>query len=90
MTHNDAAYHLPAKKTAADWHGGQSSSLYALCSSGAILSTAVSEIKACQTAARRDGNRKEYHRLLKLAEYVNERIWSGDIGPVPFWDTLHW
>ena len=76
---------LQAKQTAGDWHGGQRSPLYALCSSGAIIDKQglTEEICLCL----KESNPVETIKLIRLLEYIHK---YGDREPVDLWDTLHW
>lgn len=74
-----------ARVVAMQWHGGQSSALYALGSSGAITDDAFGEICAelrpVQEARDLDGQQA----LGALLTYVAER---GERGPVDGWAAL--
>lgn len=92
--------HLEAKKIAADWHGGQASALYALCSTGTILSSETHHAAGSETVREIDANivhvervdmpSAELYRLRYLRNYVVDRIKANDIGSIADWDLLNW
>lgn len=73
-----------ARTVAADWHGGQSSPLYALASSGAIpdVDAVRGEISADLSTVDVGTERRP---LLALDTYVREH---GQRGPVSGWAAL--
>lgn len=75
---------LQARQTASDWHGGLSSPLYALASSGAIVDGVETEILEDIERVRPGPQSKA---LRKLYKYVIDK---GRRGPVPRWSDLHW
>jgi hypothetical protein len=90
------AEHLRAKQIAADWHGGQASALYALCSTGTILPPETHHSDGSETVREIDANivhverntdsPTEALRLRQLRHYVVERIETNDLGAVDIWD----
>jgi hypothetical protein len=63
------------RRVAADWHGGQSTPLYAFASSGAVVEGVAEEIEAClETASPED--RAELKQLLVFVE--PEQAGQGD------------
>ena len=77
---------LQARKTAAAWHGGQTSELYKLCSSGAIENAKElhREIFLCLALEEDD---QAIDELLDLDDYITA---TGERGPVPGWSDLLW
>lgn len=75
---------LAARVIATQFHGGQSSALYALSSTGAITDGWDSEIRAATT----DSDEYQEHRALNaLAAYCEHRR---DKGSQPNWSALRW
>lgn len=70
-----------ARRIASEWHGGQSSPLYALSSSGAIVAEVREEIEECRQA----GTIESDAELPRLDAYVAEH---GERGPVPGWSDV--
>jgi hypothetical protein len=58
-----------ARRIASEWHGGQSSALYAFASTGTILNTLKGEIIDCTQDASDD----ETDDLYALWEYVDQQ-----------------
>lgn len=79
---------LQARKVACAWHGGQSSPLYAFCSSGAIedQDALQDELAQCIAGDKAHGSENS-DDLLNLFFYVFE---SGERGPVEGWSDLLW
>jgi len=69
-----------AQRIAAEWHSGQSSALYALASSGAILDVDLIRYEIDMDLA--DGNDADRLILDQLGEYINAH---GPRSPVPGW-----
>jgi hypothetical protein len=82
----DAIFDLRARQIACDWHGGQDSPLYALCSSGAIVEGIDAEIAICASQAREHGEDAEHYRLRQLSHYVQA---NGPRGPVANWSLYN-
>jgi len=57
-----------ARECAADWHGGQSSALYALSSTGTILADAIIEVRECLDEVEYDDDRRQLERLAEWIE----------------------
>jgi hypothetical protein len=76
---------LTARVIAASWHGGQSSPLYALASSGAIVANVGDEITACKVDAYHQGAGTP--ELVALMAYVQHH---GERGPQAGWSELRW
>jgi hypothetical protein len=90
MTMTDGMIDLSAlRELAASWHGGMSSPLYALASSGAIVEGCVREIEDCIVIAQQYENDPDYAadipRLRHLLTYVRNR---GYRGPVEGWSDI--
>ena len=68
------------RQTAADWHGGQSSALYAYASSGRVLAGIAGEIDDCLAAVERGrldaglDSVEEHERLWALLDYVEPEL----------------
>jgi hypothetical protein len=77
---------LEARKIASEWHGGQGSSLYALCSTGAIDADVASEITECARSCKGRGG-SDFTNLIELRTYVTR---NGPRGPQDGWSNLHW
>lgn len=63
-----------AREIASKWHGGQSSPLYALASTGTVVSGADSEVRSCIRAVEADPdayNPGEIDRLKDLEAYCD-------------------
>ena len=80
------------REVAADWHGGQSSALYAYCSSGTVIAGFSAEVRDCIGLADNDDDRAE---LLALLEGVGGQWVSGTNTPgylpdteADAWDTF--
>lgn len=73
---------LTARSIACEWHGGQWSPLYALCSSGAIVEGVEAEITECLQSVADDDTEFSEARLVALLGYVQEH---GIRGPVFKW-----
>jgi hypothetical protein len=86
LTRDDVIFDLAARQIACDWHGGQCSPLYALCSSGAIVDGAEREIARCITSADEHGMNDEHERLTQLLLYVHV---NGARGPVANWNLYN-
>jgi hypothetical protein len=71
-----------ARMVAVLWHGGQSSALYALGSSGAITEDAGHELREQDRAKLSPGDRAELDALLTYVEHHGVR------GPVAGWASL--
>jgi hypothetical protein len=76
--------HLHARIIANAWHGGQSSDLYALTSSGAIRDTCAEEIKRALDV---DQNHEDADELRALLSYVEH---CGPRPPQAGWSGLVW
>lgn len=61
-----------AQFIASQWHGGQSSSLYAFCSTGTIDDFLEIEIENCLTQAMNFVKDPDVVDLARLLEYVKE------------------
>lgn len=92
MTHDRDATresNTEARRIAAEWHGGMSSPLYALTSSGAIVDGVVDEIEDDLTMADAFGSllgEADRQDLIWLRLYV---ALHGARGPVKGWSDLH-
>jgi len=77
------------RELAASWHGGMSSPLYALASSGAIVEGCVREVEDCIAAAEQYDSDPDYAtdipRLRHLLVYVRSH---GYRGPVEGWSDI--
>lgn len=76
-----------ARVIAAVWHGGQSSALYALASTGAILTATDDDDRDTLGELSELISETDEDELRTLRSYV-ERV--GTRGPVEGWDSLHW
>lgn len=63
------------RKTAADWHGGQWSALYAFASTGTIVPGLESEIETILRDKIASSERRKLNALLKFVRYelANEK-----------------
>ena len=85
---------LEARKIASEWHSGQTSALYALSSTGAILDH-VDTANELTDLAREESNRPTDQRndpasftnLINLRTYVRRH---GNRGPQDHWSNLTW
>ena len=90
MTMTDGLIDLSGlRELAASWHGGMTSPLYALASSGAIADGLVREIEECITIAEQYDADPDYAadipRLRHLLVYVRSH---GYRGPVEGWSDI--
>jgi hypothetical protein len=86
--HGPSITDLQARVVASAWHGGQSSALYSLASTGAIRTDLGDEIRACiGHVPMQDGMSTDEAALHALRLYV-ENI--GERGYVAGWSDLRW
>jgi len=90
MTMTDGLIDLSSlRELASSWHGGMSSPLYALASTGAIVEGLVDEIEDCIATAVQYDSDPDYAadipRLEHLLVYVRNR---GLRGPVTGWSQI--
>lgn len=74
-----------ARKIASDWHGGQSSPLYSLASTGAIVADVLDEIMADASSVGPENTPGQLDALLALIEYCT---FEGPRGPVAGWSDI--
>lgn len=81
--------HRTARRIASEWHGGITSDLYLLTSTGTISTDAEREIGLCMMALEsQDTYRdKDHKNLFNLLQYVRH---YGPRGPVDGWSRLSW
>lgn len=77
--------HGTARIIAAQWHGGQTSALCALATTGAVVDGARSEVLT-EYAAAPDQDARE--ALGFLGSYLRDRTSRGEVAPVPGWAGL--
>ena len=88
--------HRTARRIASEWHGGQSTGLYALCSSGAIIGKqqrpgeTETEEEVCACLRWLANNRtmcpvSDQQDLTNLLAYIKH---YGPRGPVPGWNDM--
>lgn len=65
-----------ARRIASEWHGGQSSPLYAFASSGTVLPGVVEEVEYDISAERHDQSvpKHEIDELVSLLEYLRVQV----------------
>jgi hypothetical protein len=76
-----------ARKIACEWHGGGGSALYALCSSGAIITDGYTTMMEIDDASRGPASPEDIDDLITLADYVMDNLGRG---PVDGWSKLSW
>jgi hypothetical protein len=84
MTTTDHLSDLQARIIASEWHSGRSSGLYALTSSGAIL-TSPDPLYELQCIARQSTTAED--EIAALVDYIQTH---GPRGPVAGWANLRW
>lgn len=88
--HGDTISDLQARVIANAWHGGQSSALYSLTSTGAItdatLAELYEELRFIDARGPVDGGEADYE-LTALLDYAKT---YGPRGPVDGWSELRW